>query len=450
MKLYNSLSRKVEEFVAQDANRVTMYACGPTIYAQPHIGNARPAIVFDMLFRLLRHHYGEDNVLYTRNYTDIDDKIIAAAEAQKTSLWHITGAAARAYMRDMKELGVLNPTFTPLATSHIPAMWTMIETLLEKGHAYEVEGEVFFHVPSNPHPGIAQHGELEGHNRVEPDSKKRDPRDFVLWKPTKPGEPEIWFNSMLDAYGRPGWHIECSAMIKATLGITIDIHGGGADLRFPHHECEMAQSHCANDAPLANYWMHNGLLTVDGQKMAKSVGNMVFLDDVMAKVPGESLRFLFLQTHYRSPLDFTWEGLAVAHKTLTGFYKILEEHKDVGVERIPTMPAGFIKALDQDLNTPGAIAELHKLFKQLAHDDDKSKIKSQILVAGGMLGIFGHDYESWIHSGLDSDQIERIVQEREQARGERDWSRADALRAQLSELGVVLEDGPQGTQWRRA
>jgi cysteinyl-tRNA synthetase len=204
MKLHNSLSRKPEDFVPQDPSRVTMYVCGPTIYAQPHIGNARPAIVFDVLFRLLRHHYGEDHVAYTRNYTDIDDKIIAAAAERGVSTYEVTLEAGRAYKRDMSALHVMEPTFTPLATSHVHSMWNMIEVLMKKGHAYEVDGEIFFHVPSNPHSGLAQHGELEGHNRVEPDPRKRDPRDFVLWKPTKPGEPELWHMTDLVGVGLAG------------------------------------------------------------------------------------------------------------------------------------------------------------------------------------------------------------------------------------------------------
>lgn len=447
IKLYNSLTRKLEEFVPQDPNRVTMYVCGPTVYSAPHIGNARPAVVFDVLYRLLMQNY-RGRVHYARNITDIDDKIIAAANERGISTDEVAQEACSAYISDLKSLNVLNPTCSPLATRHIPDMIQMISQLIAKGHAYVVDGEVFFHVPSNPHTGLAQHSEsgLRSGERVAVDSRKRDPRDFVLWKPAKPDEP-AWESPWSD--GRPGWHIECSAMIQKNLGLTIDIHGGGQDLRFPHHEAECAQSHCANDAPLANYWLHNGLLTVDGQKMSKSVGNVVLLNEPLSRFPGESIRFYMLLTHYRSPMDWTRAGLAKAHRGLNTLYEALYEYDHVEWDEHEEPAGFFMEKLAHDLNTPGAIANLHLMAENLHEKEEKSYWKSKLIASGRQLGLFYTTPKEWMTLGVDVSAVEVLLAEREKARSARDWTRADDIRDQLAHMGITVADGVHGTQWRK-
>lgn len=445
IRLHNGVSRQLEDFVPRDPNRVTMYVCGPTVYAAPHIGNARPAVVFDALFRLLQHTY--PNVSYARNITDIDDKIITAANERGVDISDITSEALLAYHGDLANLQCLSPTIEPKATDNITGVRTLIKRLIAGKHAYVRNGEVFFHVPSNPHPGMANHTDLESGGRVEVDPKKRDPRDFVLWKPAKPGEP--WWNSPWGK-GRPGWHIECSAMIAAHLGEqTIDIHGGGHDLRFPHHDAEMAQSHCANGHPLANYWMHNGLLTVEGEKMSKSLGNVILVGDLLKRYPGESVRFYFLMTHYRSPLNYTHRGLKMAHRALDGLYDTLAEHDHIEIDESVSPPPFFLQKLERDLNTAGAIANLHLIAKELEEKNDKRYWKSALLAAGKLLGLFNQSPTDWRHLGVDTELVDRIVAERDQAREARDWQRADEIRTQLAEMGVALADGVHGTQWRR-
>jgi cysteinyl-tRNA synthetase len=418
------------------------------VYGPAHIGNARPAIVFDQLFRTLRQYYGAEKVTYVRNITDVDDKIIAASLSEGRSIADITREATARYHADLEKLNVLPPTFEPKATDNIPQMIGMISGLISKGHAYVVDGEVFFHVPSNPNPGLANHatkGLIAG-ARVAKDSKKRDFRDFVLWKPAKEGEPSWkspWGN------GRPGWHIECSAMIKRTLGTTIDIHGGGQDLRFPHHDAECAQSHCFNDAPLAHYWLHNGLLTVEGEKMSKSRGNVILLDELFQRYPAESVRYYFLSTHYRSPMVFNWQALNSAHRALDGLYELLHRYDDIELPDELIVPDPMMQKLSFDLNTPRAVSFLHNIATNLERRSEKARYKAQLVASGQILGFFNQTPTQWRTLGVDKDAVEVLIAERQQARSKKDWARADTIRQQLLDMGVTLADGVHGTEWRR-
>lgn len=447
IRFYNSQSRQQEEFKPQQADNVRMYVCGPTVYGAAHIGNARPALVFDQVFRLLRETYGADNVTYARNITDVDDKIIAAANQQGVDIAQITEPAIEAYHADLEALSCLPPTYEPRATENIQGMRTLIRRLINGDHAYTSGGEVFFSVPSNPWPGLANHSHLDSGSRVEIDPKKRDPRDFVLWKPAKPGEP--WWNSPW-GQGRPGWHIECSAMIAATFQEqTIDIHGGGADLRFPHHEAECAQSQCALGKPLANYWMHNGLLTVEGEKMSKSRGNVILLNELFEKYPAESVRYYFLKSHYRSPMDFSWDGLDQAHRALSGLYDVLYNYDDLNWAEDTNIPEEFIDKLNQDLNTPSAITVLHQIANKLSDSPEKAQIKAKLLKAGKLLGLFNHTPHQWRTLGVDKEAVEALIAARRAARQARDYQEADRIRQQLTLMGITLADGVHGTEWRR-
>lgn len=425
-----------------------MYVCGPTVYGPAHIGNARPAIVFDQLFRLLRHTYGEDKVKYARNITDIDDKIIKAAIEQGVEISAITEPATEAYHADLSALYCLAPSVEPKATENVTGMRTLIRRLVEQKYAYVREGEVFFHVPSNPYPGLANHTNTEAGSRVAVDPKKKDPRDFVLWKPAKEGEP--WWNSPW-GQGRPGWHIECSAMIAAEFNEqTIDIHGGGQDLRFPHHDAECAQSHCAIGKPLANYWMHNGLLTVDSEKMSKSRGNVILLNELFDKFPSESVRYLFMQSHYRSPMDFSIAKLEAAHRALDGLYEVLYRHDELNYAEVCDVPETVISALSQDLNTVQAITALHQLALELENGEDKATAKARLLKGGQFLGLFNHTPHQWRTLGVDKEAVEILIAERQEARRNRDYARADMIRQQLSDMGITLADGVHGTEWRKS
>ena len=448
IKLFNSQSRQLETFQPNDPHWVSMYVCGPTVYGPAHIGNARPAIVFDVLFRLLRHIYGENSVCYARNITDVDDKIIQAAAEQGKLIREITEPAYDAYEADLHALGNLQPTHEPKATRYIKGMVEMIKELIEKNHAYEINGEVFFHVPSNPYPGLANHNDLNSGSRVEVDPKKKDPRDFVLWKPAKAGEPS-WESPWGE--GRPGWHIECSAMIRYAIGAqTIDIHGGGQDLRFPHHEAELAQSQCAHDgAPLARYWLHNGLLTVEGEKMSKSRGNVILLSELFQRYPAESVRYYFLSSHYRSPLDFSWKGLEAAHVALSGLYEKLYQWDDIEYPEDTIPGHEFLSKLCLDLNTPTAIAEIHRLAGQLSNSEGRSQTKGRLIQSGNLLGLFNHTPHQWRTLGVDKEKIEALIDERLAARRSKDYQRADEIRQLLLSMGIALADGPSGTEWRK-
>ncbi len=454
LKIYNTLHRKKEDFVPLTPGVVKMYVCGPTVYNLAHIGNARPVVVFDTLFRLLQTHF--DEVVYARNITDVDDKIIAAAREGGRSIEAVTEEFTAKYREDMAELNALPPTLEPHATHNIEAMIALTRALIEKGHAYESEGHVLFAVES-----MADYGALSGRSledmlagaRVEVADYKRHPGDFVLWKPADEADPG-WDSPW--GRGRPGWHLECSAMIREHLGETIDIHGGGRDLIFPHHENEIAQSRCAHGGDYVRYWMHNAYIDIDGEKMSKSLGNVRTVRDLLKKYRGEVLRFALLSAHYRSPLNFSAELLDQAEATLNGFYNALREVDDIPLDmEVQLADEAFYQALNDDLNTPVAIAELHALFKQLnkAAEDDKPTLKGRILAAGNLLGILDQHPQDWLQGdvsdGPSAEAIESAIAARQQAKTDKDYARADAIRQELLAQGVVLEDSREGTKWRR-
>jgi cysteinyl-tRNA synthetase len=450
-----------------------MYVCGPTVYDDAHIGNARPAVVFDVLFRLLRRLYGPGHVVYARNITDVDDKIIAAHRASGEPIAAITERTTHAYRRDMRALGCLDPTIEPRATAHIAEMKAMIARLIERGHAYAADGHVLFDVRSMPGYGALSRRDLDemiAGARVEVAPYKRDPRDFVLWKPSAPEDPG-WDSRW--GRGRPGWHIECSAMSRRYLGETFDIHGGGADLIFPHHENELAQSTCAHDGrPLALYWVHNGYLMTEGEKMSKSLGNFYTVCDLLQEFPGEAIRLVLLQTHYRQPLDFTKEGIVQAKRLLDRFYGALRVTSDTLLRQADAGAAGEVtQALSDDLNTPLALAALHERLADLNKaegETEKARAKAALLASADILGLLADDPRRWLqedisltanmdpHAFLEMqvirgrETIERQIEERDAARKQRDFATADRIRADLAASGVILEDGPQGTTWRRA
>jgi cysteinyl-tRNA synthetase len=457
MQLYNSLSGRKETFNPADPGRPTMYVCGPTVYNHPHIGNARPAVVFDVLFRLLEHRYGD--ALYVRNVTDIDDKIMAAAEAEGVGTEVIAERYATAYREDMAALNVLPPTAEPYATSHVPQMIAMIQRLIEGGYVYEAEGHVLFHVPSFPAYGALarrSRAEMIEGARVEVAPYKRDPADFVLWKPSGTGQPG-WDSPW--GRGRPGWHIECSAMIEAHLSVTIDIHGGGLDLKFPHHENESAQSVCAHDgAPLARFWLHNGFLDIEREKMSKSLGNVILVRDLLRTAPGEAIRYALLSAHYRKPLDWSEAGLARAKHALDRLYLTLADLPGPNqVEPETSMPEALVAALEDDLNTPKAFAELFALARTAnasADDGERRELKAQLLAGGALLGLLQQDPEIWLkttgRAEIDEAEIERLIELRTAARQAKDFEEADRIRDQLAAEGVILEDQPGRTRWRLA
>ncbi|MEO6432687.1 MAG: cysteine--tRNA ligase [Sphingomicrobium sp.] len=434
IRLYDTLARHKRDFVPQDPARVTIYVCGPTVYGRAHIGNARPAVVFDTLVRLLRHEYGEGSVVYARNVTDVDDKIIKAAADEGVEPQVIAERFEQYYLDDMRALGVRDPDLAPHATREIAPMVAMIERLIETGHAYAAEGHVLFSVPSD-----SGYGSLSGRNRddmiagarVEVAPYKSDPADFVLWKPSEPamiGWDSPW------GRGRPGWHIECSAMIHAHLGQTIDIHGGGIDLVFPHHENEIAQSRCVHDgAPLANYWVHNGFVDMGSEKMSKSLGNVITPNELLGMGhKGETLRLALLSAHYRSPLPWTDKLLEQSKATLDGLYR------KVGDAEPGMIDAGMIEALADDLNTPLAMARLGQIH-------DPSVLKA----SAALLGLLGDSAEAWFRGEGDS-RIDGLVGQRDAAKKARDFATADRIRDELKAEGILLEDGPAGTTWRRA
>ena len=452
--LQDTLTREKREFVPADPRRVTLYVCGPTVYNYAHIGNARPAVVFDVLFRLLRRLYGEGQVVYARNITDVDDRINQAAIEQGIAISVITDKFTAIYHQDMDALGVLRPTIEPHATAHIGEMLTLIGELMARGNAYAAEGHVLFDTAS-----FADYGRLSGRSledmiagaRVEVAPYKRNPADFVLWKPSKPGEP-VWDSPW--GPGRPGWHLECSAMIEKTLGPEIDIHGGGHDLIFPHHENEIAQSVCAHDQPrLARYWMHNGFLTMDAEKMSKSLGNVKLVHQLIERIPGEALRWALLSGHYRAPLDWTDSLVDQARKSLDRLYGALQRAGDVEAAA-GEPPAAFLEALMDDLNTPRAMAELFALAKTLetaTSEGQRRAAKAALLGAGGLLGFLQADPDAWFSGAADDElkaKVEALLAERVQARKAKDWPTADRIRDALNALGVVVMDGPEGATWR--
>jgi|CXWL01.1.fsa_nt_gi cysteinyl-tRNA synthetase len=454
ISLTNTLTRRKEVFAPADPGRVTMYVCGSTVYNHPHIGNARPAVVFDLLFRLLRHAYGAPSVIYASNYTDIDDKIIKAAAAEGVPINAITDKFARIYRDDMGALGVLTPSFEPRATEHVAGMVTLIEKLIASGAAYAVPSGVYFSVSADADYGKLSRRaqeDLQAGARVDGEDDKRHSSDFALWKTSKPGEPS--WDAPFGA-GRPGWHIECSAMIAAQLGKTIDIHGGGLDLVFPHHENEIAQSECAHDAPLARVWLHNGMLNMDREKMSKSIGNIVTVRELLdAGWQGETIRWALLSAHYRAPLDWSDDLLKQAQASLDRLYGALLRLKHVEGARAEP-PAAFVAALADDLGTPAAIAELSTLgtaANVAVKPAEQAQAKAALQAAGALLGILDADPEHWFRAsfGEQAAEIDALVAERVAARTAKDFAEADRLRDVLAERGVEVMDGPSGSTWRR-
>ncbi len=456
LRFTDTMAREKREFTPADPKRVTMYACGPTVYSYAHIGNARPAVAFDVLFRLLRRTYGEGAVVYARNLTDIDDKIIAASKETGEDWRAITERFAQIYRDDTAALNVLPVTHEPLATAHIPDMVALIGRLIESGHAYAAEGHVLFSVTAfDGYGGLSRRNrdDMIAGARVEVAPYKKDPADFVLWKPAKPGEP-AWDSPW--GQGRPGWHLECSAMIETVLGETIDIHAGGQDLIFPHHENEIAQSCCAHGgAPLARVWLHNGFLSMDAEKMSKSLGNVKLVHELLEHWDGEVLRWALLSAHYRQPLDWTDALLEQSRTALDRAYTALRRLKDVTPAGGVTAD-GVIAALEDDLNTPQAFAEFAALVgaANTASGDEMAAAKARLLDAGAALGLLQRDAEAWFTGG-DGDgpaaeEIEALIQKRKDARAAKDFAEADRIRDDLADKGVILEDGPGGTSWKRA
>ena len=431
-----------------------MYVCGPTVYNTAHIGNARPPVVFDTLFRLLRHVYGEKAVVYARNYTDIDDKIIAASIERGVPIEAITRAVEEQYEADMGALNVLTPTLRPRATENVPAMVAVIEKLIAKGAAYAVPSGVYFSVAADEDYGKLSgrsQDDLKAGARVDGEDDKRSPSDFALWKTTKPGEPS--WDAPFGA-GRPGWHIECSAMIEEELGSPIDIHGGGIDLIFPHHENEIAQSESAHGHPLARVWMHNGFLTMDKEKMSKSIGNIITPRELLEQGwQGETIRWALLSAHYRAPLDWSDDLLKQAQASLDRLYGAVLRLKDVQAAHVEA-PAAIVEALADDLNTPAAIAELSALATAAniaKKPAEQAKAKAELLAAAKLFGILQSDPEHWFRAsfGDEATEIDRLVAERVAARAAKDYALSDKLRDDLAARGVEVMDSASGSTWRR-
>ena len=462
--LHDTLTRSKRVFEPRDDKRVTLYVCGPTVYDFAHIGNPRPPVVFDVLVRLLRRNYGAGHVVYARNVTDVDDKINAKAAKEGVPIGEITARYEAAYLEDMARLNVTPPDIAPHVTDHMDAIVAQIGAILEHGCAYEAEGHVLFDVSS-----YEAYGALSGRNlddmiagaRVEVAPYKKNPHDFVLWKPSKPGEPE-WPSPW--GPGRPGWHIECSAMIEQVLGLPIDIHGGGIDLAFPHHENEIAQGVCAHghahgERPhdhYARYWMHNGFLTLDAEKMSKSLGNVLLLHDLVQAIPGEVVRWALLSAHYRQPLDWTQNLLDQSRKSLDRLYGALARSAEIEASTHEP-PSEFLKAIEDDLNTPGAMAVLFALSGEIeraltAGDMEAvARAKGQIIASADVLGVLQSDPADWLKGDASDDlaaEVEALIEQRAAARAAKDWPEADRIRARLTELNVEVMDGAEGARWR--
>ena len=438
IKVYNTLAREKQDFTPIDPENVRMYVCGPTVYDYAHIGNARPVVVFDMLFRLLRHVYGDTHVTYARNFTDIDDKIMNRADEEGVSIKAITKKFSSVYEADMATLNCLTPSLQPRATDHLPEMIKMMRTLIEKGHAYEAEGHVLFHVASMENYGLlSRHSrdELVAGARVEVATFKKDPADFVLWKPS--GESQVGWGSPWGR-GRPGWHLECSCMIEKHLGETIDIHGGGQDLIFPHHENEIAQSECTHGEKFVNYWMHNGYLTVDGEKMSKSRGNFHTVHDLIHKDnhEGEALRMSLLNAHYRQPVDFSHDAVREQKARLDRWYRLTEN-----VEAADDVPESMIEALSDDLNTPKALAALDALAS--------AETASELKAGAQFLGVLQKTNDEWF-AAFDDKQKEWIKVNGplyEKARADKDFVLADKIRDEAETVGLAPEVSTEGIKW---
>jgi cysteinyl-tRNA synthetase len=464
LTLYDTLTRRKRLFEPIDPSRVRLYVCGPTVYDFAHIGNARPVIVFDVLFRLLRHFYGADHVTYVRNITDVDDKINARAAEEhpdrplNEAIRIVTETTERQFHEDVAALGCLPPTVEPRATEHIDAMKLLIERLVAAGHAYVAEEHVLFSVPSMPDYGALSKrslDELVAGARVDVAPYKRDPMDFVLWKPSKTGEP-AWPSPVgIATPGRPGWHIECSAMSWKHLGEVFDIHAGGIDLVFPHHENEIAQTRCAFHSPvMANYWMHNGFLQVEGEKMSKSLGNFLTIRGLLADWPGEVLRLNMLRTHYRQPIDWTANGLHESQKVLDEWYHVIG---DTQISAETTPDHEVINALCDDLNTPNVLTRLHALVSDIrgpASGLHQIKLKRTLKASGILMGLLVHTEEEYLRADprrvkIDESKIKGLIDARGHARRMKNFAQADTIRAELADMGVEIEDHRDGTtSWK--
>ncbi|MDJ0907698.1 MAG: cysteine--tRNA ligase [Woeseiaceae bacterium] len=456
MKLHDTKRGKKVDFEPLVEGQVTMYLCGPTVYNYAHIGNARPAVVFDLLARVLRRSY---ELRFARNFTDVDDKINAASLETGKPISEITERFKKAYNDDMAVLGVLPPDIEPCATDHIAEMIAMIEKLIEKGHAYEGDGHVLFDVESDPAYGSLSKRNLRemiAGSRVEVAPYKKAPHDFVLWKPSTPELPG-WDSPW--GRGRPGWHIECSAMAAKHLGETIDIHAGGQDLVFPHHENEMAQSSCVHDGKVfARYWVHNGFLSIDHEKMSKSLGNVLLVHDLIDRIPGEVMRLALLSAHYRQPLDWSDETVDAARRMLDRLYgavrgiDVSDEARDSAEP-----PEALVAALEDDLNTPKAMAEFFGLAKALNKATDAAEreaLAAQMYASGDLMGLLQSDPEAWFagdsEGELSAEEIEALIEDRAAAKKAKDFEKADGIRQQLADAGIAIEDSREGTTWRRA
>lgn len=452
--LHNTLKQRKDKFIPIDADNVRMYVCGPTVYDKAHLGNAKTPVVYDVLYRLLCHVYGKEHVTYVSNITDVDDKILNKHKETGKSIREITEQTYNWYIDDMAKLNVLSPNYRPRATEYIPEMIKLVELLLKNGHAYIADKQVLFDVDSMPNYGFLSGRsmkEMVAGARVEIADYKKNPADFILWKPSdadQPGWDSPW------GYGRPGWHLECSAMSSKLLGNDFDIHGGGSDLIFPHHENECAQSCCAYPGThFAHYWVHTGMLMINGVKMSKSLGNFYTVDEILAKYPAEALRLLFLTTHYHQPFNFTFEGLEQAKNILDKFYNALLKNADIPAEK--TEPSKkLIAALCDDLNTPLALSYLHETLGNLNKAEtreERIKYKSELLANAYMLGLLYNDAESWFKGTTDAEdtEIEALIAKRAEAKKNKDWATADAIRNELKERGIVLEDSPSGTTWKK-
>jgi cysteinyl-tRNA synthetase len=454
LSVHDTLKREKRVFEPRDPARVTLYVCGPTVYDYAHIGNARPPVVFDVLFRLLRRSYGADSVIYARNVTDVDDKINRKAFEEGVPIGEVTARYEAAYLADMGRLNVIPPTIAPHVTDHIGAIVAQIGDIVDRGHAYAAEGHVLFDVDS-----FSDYGRLSGRSlddmiagaRVEVAPYKKNPADFVLWKPSKENEPE-WPSPW--GPGRPGWHIECSAMIEAVLGMPIDIHGGGQDLIFPHHENEAAQGRCAHgDAEYARYWMHNGFLNMGEEKMSKSLGNVALLHDLVEQWPGEVIRWALMSAHYRAPLAWTTELLEQSKASLDRLYGALRRAKALEVEPAAP-PSAFLEALEDDLNTPRAMAEMFAMAKALETAESggaRRQAKAELMAAAELMGVLALDPDAWFEAGVDEDvkaRVEGLIEARKTARADKNWPEADRIRDELNALNVEVMDGPAGATWR--
>lgn len=453
--LHNTLKQRKVEFKPIDKNNVRMYVCGPTVYDKAHLGNAKTPVVYDVLYRLLCYVYGKEHITYVSNITDVDDKILNKHKETGKSIYEITEQTYNWYIEDMAKLNVLPPNYRPRATEYIAEMIKLVEKLLEQKHAYISENQVLFDVNSMPSYGMLSGRsmkEMMAGARIEIAEYKKNPADFILWKPSdadQPGWSSPW------GYGRPGWHLECSAMSSKLLGNDFDIHGGGSDLIFPHHENELAQSCGAYPGTgFAHYWVHTGMLMINGVKMSKSLGNFYTVDEILAQHPAEALRLLFLTTHYHQPFNFTFDGLRQAKAILDKFYNALLKNKDVPIIEIEP-DERVIEALADDLNTPLALSYLHEIVNDLnkaENPEDCSRLKSLLLKSAYMLGLLYNEPESWFKGASGDDEktkIEALIAKRIEAKKSKDWATADSIRDELKSKGIVLEDSPNGTTWKK-